>query len=150
MRTDDLKRWGLTKEQSAKVMEQFGRDVTKLRKENEKLTAERDKEKERAEAAEKNFAEELAKRDFENALKNAIGGYRFTSEAAKKAILEEVREAGLKIIDGKILGLSDLLTQLKEKDPSAFVNEQQGQLEAERARPFTRPLNSGRLSERFS
>lgn len=149
MRTNDLKRWGLTKEQSAKIMGQFGRDVTGLRKEIEKLTAERDQEKERAQAAEKYYAEELAKRDFEDALKDAIGGCQFTSEAAKKAIMEEVREAGLKVMGGKILGLSDFLTQLKEKDPAAFVNEQQEQLETERARPFTRPLNGGRPSERF-
>lgn len=42
MKTEDLKTWGLTEEQSAKVMEQFGKDITKLQKENEKLTADRD------------------------------------------------------------------------------------------------------------
>lgn len=42
MKTEDLKEWGLTEEQSAKVMEQFGKDITKLQKENEKLTADRD------------------------------------------------------------------------------------------------------------
>lgn len=43
---------GRTEEQSAKVMEQFGKDITKLQKDNEKLITERDKEKERAETAE--------------------------------------------------------------------------------------------------
>lgn len=42
MKTEELKTWGLTEEQSAKVMEQFGKDITKLQKENEKLTADRD------------------------------------------------------------------------------------------------------------
>ncbi|MEY8428143.1 hypothetical protein AALA00_10595 [Lachnospiraceae bacterium 46-15] len=32
---------------------------------------------------------------------------------------------------------------MKEKDASAFVDEKQEQLEAERAKPFTGPLNSG-------
>ena len=52
MKTDELKAWGLTDEQSEKVMAQYGKDVSKLQKENEKLTADRDKEKERADTAE--------------------------------------------------------------------------------------------------
>ncbi len=170
MKTDELKAWGLTDEQSEKVMAQYGKDVSKLQKENEKLTADRDKEKERADTAEetlkkfdgvdvetmqaelatwqqkakdieKDYADKLAQRDFEDALKEEIGGYKFTSEAAKKAIMAEIREAGLKVKDGKILGLSDLLAQMKEKDASAFVDEKQEQLEAGRAKPFTGPLN---------
>ncbi len=170
MKTDELKAWGLTDEQSEKVMAQYGKDVSKLQKENEKLTADRDKEKERAdtaeetlkkfdgvdlegmkaevdnwkakaENAEKNYEAQIAQRDFEDALKEEISGYKFTSEAAKKAIMAEIREAGLKVKDGKILGLSDLLAQMKEKDASAFVDEKQEQLEAGRAKPFTGPLN---------
>lgn len=170
MKTEELKAWGLTDEQSEKVMAQYGKDVSKLQKENEKLTADRDKEKERADTAEetlkkfdgvdletmqaelvtwqqkakdaeKDYADKLAQRDFEDALKEEIGGYKFTSEAAKKAIMAEIREAGLKVKDGKILGLSDLLAQMKEKDASAFVDEKQEQLEAGRAKPFTGPLN---------
>lgn len=97
--------------------------------------------KAKAENAEKDYSEQIAKRDFEDALKEEIGGYKFTSEAAKKAIMAEIREAGLKVKDGKILGLSDLLAQMKEKDASAFVDEKQEQLEAGRAKPFTGPLN---------
>ncbi len=170
MKTDELKAWGLTDEQSEKVMAQYGKDVSKLQKENEKLTADRDKEKERADTAEetlknfdgvdvetmqaelatwqqkakdieKDYADKLAQRDFEDALKEEISGYKFTSEAAKKAIMAEIRESGLKVKDGKILGLSDLLAQMKEKDASAFVDEKQEQLEAGRAKPFTGPLN---------
>lgn len=95
--------------------------------------------KQRAENAEKDYTAKLEQRDFEDALKEAIGGYKFTSEAAKKAIMSEIRESGLKCKDGKILGLSDLLAQMKEKDASAFVDEQQEQLESGRAR-FTQPL----------
>lgn len=172
MKTDELKAWGLTDEQSEKVMAQYGKDVSRLQKENEKLTADRDKEKERADAAEgtlknfdgvdldgmkaeidnwkakaenaeKDYAAQVAKRDFEDALKEEIGGYKFTSEAAKKAIMAEVREAGLKVKDGKILGLTDLLAQMKERDASAFVDEEQEKREAGRAKPFTGPLSGG-------
>lgn len=179
MKTEDLKDWGLTEEQSKKVMEQYGKDISKLQKENEKLTADRDKEKERAdtaeetlkkfegvdletmnaeltawknkaETAEKDYAEKLAQRDFEDALKEEIGGYKFTSEAAKKAIMAEIREAGLKVKDGKILGLSDLIAQMKEKDASAFVDEKQEELEAGRAKPFTMPLNQGGINKKMT
>ena len=37
MKTDELKAWGLTDEQSEKVMAQYGKDVSKLQKENERL-----------------------------------------------------------------------------------------------------------------
>lgn len=97
--------------------------------------------KTKAENAEKDYAAKIEQRDFEDALKEEIGGYKFTSEAAKKAIMAEIREAGLKVKDGKILGLSDLLAQMKEKDASAFVDENQEQLEAGRAKPYTGPLN---------
>ncbi len=172
MKTEDLKSWGLTEEQSAKVMEQFGKDITKLQKDNEKLTADRDKEKERAdtaeetlkkfegvdletmktelsgwkqkaEQAEKDYEKKLEQRDFEDALKEEISGYKFTSEAAKRAVIADIREAGLKVKNGKILGLSDLIAQMKEKDSSAFVDEQQQQLEQHRASfQITKPLNS--------
>lgn len=97
--------------------------------------------KTKAENVEKDYAAKIEQRDFEDALKEEIGGYKFTSEAAKKAIMAEIREAGLKVKDGKILGLSDLLAQMKEKDASAFVDENQEQLEAGRAKPYTGPLN---------
>lgn len=179
MKTDELKAWGLTDEQSEKVMAQYGKDVSKLQKENEKLTADRDKEKERADTAEetlkkfdgvdvetmqaelatwqqkakdaeKDYADKLAQRDFEDALKEEISVYKFTSEAAKKAIMAEIREAGLKVKDGKILGLSDLLAQMKEKDASAFVDEKQEQLEAGRAKPFTGPLNNSGSTKKMT
>lgn len=97
--------------------------------------------KQKAETAKADYEKKIAERDFEDALKEEIGGYRFTSEAAKKAIMTEIREAGLKVKDGKILGLSDLIAQMKEKDASAFVDEEQEQLEAGKAKPYTKPLN---------
>lgn len=116
----------------------------------EGMKAEVDNWKAKAENAEKDYAAQIAKRDFEDALKEEIGGYKFTSEAAKKAIMAEIREAGLKVKDGKILGLSDLLAQMKEKDASAFVDEKQEQLEAGRAKPFTGPLNQNTGSQKMT
>lgn len=154
MKTEDLKAQGLTDEQISFVMAENGKDLKKLQKENENLTADRDTWKEKAETAEetlkkfegldpeqmqtelatwKKKAEDAEKdrdqkiyeRDFADALKTELEGVKFTSEAAKRSVMADIKEAGLKLKDGKILGLNDLIAQMKEKDASAFVDEEQ-------------------------
>ena len=78
--------------------------------------------KKKAEDAEKDYNDKIYERDFGDALKTAMEDYKFSSEAAKKAVMAEIKEAGLKLKDGKILGLSDLVAQIKESDASAFVD----------------------------
>lgn len=90
--------------------------------------------KSKAENAEKDYAAKLEARDFEDALKAAMDEYKFSSTAAKNAVTEEVRKAGLKLKDGKILGLNDLMETIKTADASAFITER----EETRAR-FTEP-----------
>ena len=99
--------------------------------------------KKKAEDAEKDRDAKLYERDFMDALKAELDNVKFTSEAAKRSVMADIREAGLKLKDGKILGLNDLISQMKEKDASAFVDEKQEQLEAGRAKPFTGPLKGG-------
>lgn len=96
--------------------------------------------KKKAEDAEKDRDAKLYERDFADALKAELEGVKFTSEAAKKSVMADIKAAGLKLKDGKILGLNDLISQMKEKDASAFVDEKQEQLETGRAKPFTGPL----------
>lgn len=98
--------------------------------------------KKKAEDAERDYKEKLEKRDFDDALRAELETVRFSSEAAKKAVTAEIVEAGLKQKDGKILGLSDLIEQIKKSDASAFVDEHQQQLEAGKAR-FTQPQKPG-------
>lgn len=167
MKTEELKAQGLTEEQISFVMAENGKDLKKLQKENDNLSADRDTWKEKAEAAEatlkgfegvdletmqreisdwkqkateaeKKAQEQLYARDFSDALKTEFEGIKFSSEAAKRAIMAEVKEAGLKLKDGKILGLNDLLSQMKEKDASAFVDDAQQQAQQNMAR-FTAP-----------
>ena len=164
MKTEELKAQGLTEEQISFVMAENGKDLKKLQKENDNLTSERDTWKEKAEAAEttlkgfegidletmqkelsdwkqkaaeaeKNAQAQLYERDFADALKTEFEGIKFSSEAAKRAIMAEVKESGLKLKDGKILGLNDLIGQMKEKDASAFVDDAQQKM----AR-FTAPI----------
>ena len=77
------------------------------------------KVKEAQEAAEKQISE----RDFNDALKGELDAVKFSSNAARKTVEAEIRAAGLKLNNGKILGLSDLIDQMKKEDASAFVDD---------------------------
>lgn len=89
----------------------------------EQMKSEVENWKQKAENAEKEYANKIYERDFNDALKTAFDEIKFSSEAAKRAVMTEVKEAGLKLSEGKILGLNDLITQIKEKDSSAFIDE---------------------------
>ena len=177
MKTEELKAQGLTEEQISFVMAENGKDLKKLQKENDNLSADRDTWKEKAEAAEttlkgfegvdletmqkelsdwkqkateaeKKAQEQIYERDFADALKTEFEGIKFSSEAAKRAIMAEVKEAGLKLKDGKILGLNDLISQMK--DASAFIDEGQQKAQQNAARftqPFQRQNQSGGITK---
>lgn len=150
MKTEELQALGLSEDQIKKVFELSGKDVNAEKRKTEKAETERDQWKDRAETAEEtlkgfdgvdieglnrqiedwklkaaeteqNYQKQLYDRDFTDALKEAMEQYRFTSEAAKKAIMSEVRAEDLKLKDGKILGLSDLMEQIRIKDADAFA-----------------------------
>ena len=90
--------------------------------------------KKKAEDAEKEFNAKIYDRDFSDALKAALDNVKFSSEAAKKSVMADIKEAGLKLKDGKILGLNDLIEQMKQSDASAFVDESQQQAQQQQAR----------------
>lgn len=171
MKTEDLQAKGLTQEQIDAVMAENGKDLKKLQKEIQTLTDDRDSWKSRAETAEetlkgfegvdpakiqqeiddwkakaadaeKKAQEQLYERDFSDALKTELENVRFTSDAAKRDVMAQIKAAGLKLKDGKILGLNDLIGQIKTADASAFVDEQKEQLEANAPR-FTSPAKAG-------
>lgn len=94
--------------------------------------------KQKAETAAKDYEQKIYERDFSDALKTELESVKFSSDAAKRAVMAEIKESGLKLKDGKILGLSDLIGQIKERDASAFVDERQEQARQQAAR-FTVP-----------
>lgn len=152
MKTEDLQKIGLDEEQIKKVFELNGKDVNAEKKNTEKAEADRDQWKSRAESAEetlkgfdgvdveglkgqisewkakaeqaeKEYKDQLYERDFSDTLKVALEEVKFSSEAAKRSVMADIKEAGLKLKDGKILGLNDLLEQIKEKDATAFSDD---------------------------
>lgn len=152
MKTEDLKNLGLAEEQISFVMAENGKDVNKAKKDFDTVSADRDNWKNQAETAqntltkfdgidpekidseiadwkkkakdaEEMYTAKIREREFEDALKTELDNVKFSSEAAKRSVMTDIKAAGLKLIDGKILGLKDLLEQMKEKDASAFVDE---------------------------
>lgn len=98
--------------------------------------------KQKAEDAEKNAKAQLYERDFSDALKTELDRVKFSSEAAKRDVMSQIKAANLQLKDGKILGLNDLLEQIKKADASAFVDEEQENRESNRAK-FTTPGGKG-------
>lgn len=107
-----------TAEEALKGFE--GIDPTKV---TEQLAEANRKVQEAQEAAQKQIEE----RDYNDALKAELDGLKFTSSAARKAVEADIRAAGLKLKNGKILGLSDLIEQIRKEDSSAFVDAAQAQ-----------------------
>lgn len=105
------------------------------------ITKERDEWKKKAEEAEASAKKQIYDRDFADALRTELESIKFTSEAAKRDVMSQITATELKLRDGKILGLSDLIAQIRKSDASAFVDEQQEQLEQNKAK-FTTPMNN--------
>lgn len=74
--------------------------------------------------AQEDVQKQLEERDFNDALRGELDALKFSSAAARKSVESEIRASGLKLKNGKILGLSDLIDQMKREDAEAFVDEQ--------------------------
>lgn len=102
--------------------------------------------KEKAEEAEAAYNKRLHERDFDDALKTALEGYKFSSTAAKNAIVAEVKSKGLTMADGKIVGLSEVMAGIKERDSDAFAAE----TPATPAAKFTAPISGATAGKSYS
>lgn len=163
MKTEELRNLGLTDEQIKFVMAENGKDINELKKNLADVTSERDNFKEKAtnaeetlkkfdgvdveamkaeveswkvkaEESEKAFNQKIYDRDYNDALTTALSGIKFTSESAKKSVMKDIKDAGLVMKEGKILGLNDLIDSIKSTDASAFVDEEAAKLEEGKAK----------------
>ena len=89
-------------------------------------------------AAKAEAQKQIEERDFNDALSKELDKLKFTSAAARKAVEAEIRGTeGLKLRNGEILGLNDLIKQIKASDADAF------QPEGAPPPKFTSPNTSG-------
>lgn len=79
--------------------------------------------KSKFEEAESNYKKELSKRDYIDALKESFSanGLEFSSEYAKKGIMDDLLSKDLKYDNGKLLGVEDAIKELQTQQPKAFV-----------------------------
>lgn len=91
--------------------------------------------KKRAEEAETRYKKDAEARAFDEAAEKLLDGYTFSSNSAKAHTLSRLKESGLKVIDGMIMGGADYMTKLQQEDAEAFTKSDAPQ--------FTTPNNSG-------
>lgn len=75
----------------------------------------------KAEQAEKDAAARIAEMEHDSLLRESLSGMKFTSEYAKKGVFDEIKAKGLKVENGKILGLDDVISEIKGEKADAFV-----------------------------
>ena len=80
--------------------------------------------KTKAETTEREYKEKIAARDYNDALSAGLSKYKFSSEAAKRDVVAQIRKQNLTMTDGQIMGLSDAVEKIREADAGAFVREE--------------------------
>ena len=78
----------------------------------------------KAEDAEQSLKDQLGERDYNDALKACMAEVKFSSNAARDAILAKIRQQGLKRDGDKLLGFEDAIKAAREADPEAFAKEE--------------------------
>lgn len=91
-------------------------DAAAIKAQLEELQEKYDKETEAYKA-------QLAERDYGEAINKAIAdsGVKFTSKAAEKAFIAEIKTNKFEVKDGVLEGFNQFLEKAKTDDPSAFV-----------------------------
>jgi hypothetical protein len=81
--------------------------------------------KAKAEQADKDAKAKIAGMEQDVLIRDALGGYKFTSAYARDGVADKVKKAGLKMgEDGKsLLGLDDLMKSIQTESPDAFKTE---------------------------
>lgn len=86
----------------------------------EKLKEEIESYKKAAKDIEDKYKAESDARVFGEAAEELLKGYTFSSNAAKSHVMARLKESGLKVIDGAIMGGKDFMTKLQGEDAEAF------------------------------
>nr|DAZ64839.1 MAG TPA: minor structural protein [Caudoviricetes sp.] len=118
--SSESEQWKTRAESAEKMLE--GLDG----KSPEDILKERDDWKRQAEDSKKDYEAKIAEHEKNELLKEAFAEIEFTSESAKKAIMEDISK-GVSVRNGKLIGFSDLIEEAKKTDANAFVNKQNQQ-----------------------
>lgn len=85
---------------------------------------------------------QISERDYSDAIKAAIAekNIKFSSKAAEKAFISDLKAAGLKLDNGVLMGFDDFHKSQAETDPHAFAAEQAPRIVA--GTPGTAPVRT--------
>lgn len=73
-----------------------------------------------------NLKNELSKKDYDYKLKDLTNKLKFSSNGAKRAFLEDLKEKGLEFNEeGVLVGFDDFKKSYEETDPDAFYQEEE-------------------------
>ena len=98
---------------------------TRLDTANQKLEGYDPEWKSKVEQADKDAKAKIAEVQTDALIRDCLSGIEFTSSFAKDGVAAKVKAAGLKVSeDGKsLLGMDDLMKEIREKNPDAFKEE---------------------------
>ncbi|MEG1495518.1 MAG: phage scaffolding protein [Bacilli bacterium] len=71
-----------------------------------------------------NLNKQLADKDCEYSLNKYLDDYKFANDRVKSSIAQELKSKGFKLDNGTLLGADDYMKQLKENEPTSFINEE--------------------------
>lgn len=86
--------------------------------------------------------EQMRQQTYDYEAERYLAKYKFSSELAKKAALTEFREKKFQLQDGAFLGADDYMKQMKEANPTAFVDEEANQSQ-QKYQTFVRGTSGG-------
>lgn len=119
----------------------------------ETMQSELNRWKSEAENSKKEYEDKIRERDIKDKVNKRLSGVKMKDDM-KDFIFEEILKTGVNLNkNGELIGFDEGLKSVQEKRPSAFVDEKQEELEAQRAKeykPFTQPLNSGGSTKRMT
>ena len=101
---------------------------TRLDEANQKLEGYDPEWKSKVEQADKDAQAKIAEVQTDALIRDCLAGIEFTSSFAKDGVTAKVKAAGLKMSEDKktLLGLDDLMKEIREKNPDAFKDETKG------------------------
>ena len=132
-RADGLE--GQLKEANAAIESYKGMDIDGIKK-----SADEWKSKYEADTA--SLQEQMKQQEYNYEAERYLSKYKFSSELAKKAALADFREKKFQFQDGAFLGADDYMKQLKESNPTAFVDEE-GSQNQQKYQAFVRGTSGG-------
>ena len=102
------------------------------------ITRERDEWQRKHRELEESNKKEREEREMNAAVEALIDGLEFSSPAAKRDVVRQLKEKGMKVDNGVLLGGKDALEAIQKVEPESFISDQ----EAGKAR-FTRQKDGG-------